>query len=61
MIEQDDLIIWSDQSWCYGYELWEYQHMSDDYVVVPESYPFYFELIESNTPYDYFLKEQYVS
>lgn len=31
----DDLIIWSDDTCCYRYELEEMGHMSDDYIVVP--------------------------
>lgn len=31
----DDLIVWSDNTQCYRYELHEMNHMSDDYIVIP--------------------------
>ena len=36
MSSSDDLILWSDGTWCFGYELHdEMTHMSDDYEVIP--------------------------
>lgn len=33
-MEQDDMAVWADGTWCYGHELHEMTHMSDDYEVV---------------------------
>jgi len=30
----EDLLMWSDGTWCYRYELSEMNHMSDDYRVI---------------------------
>ena len=30
-----DIIVWPDGTWCFRYELHEYTHMSDDYLVLP--------------------------
>ena len=40
----DDILRWSDGTWCYRYELGEMTHMSDDYEVITEDNPEY-ELI----------------
>ena len=34
MQEIEDVILWPDGTWCYRYELVEYGHTSDDYVVL---------------------------
>ena len=34
MQETEDVILWSDGTWCYRHELVEYGHMSDDYIVI---------------------------
>lgn len=34
MKEIEDVILWSDCTWCYRHELTEYGHMSDDYIVI---------------------------
>ena len=31
----EDLIVWSDNTQCYRYELHEMNHMSDDYIIIP--------------------------
>lgn len=31
----EDIFVWPDGTWCYRYEAPQYQHMSDDYIVVP--------------------------
>lgn len=36
MMSGEDIIVWADDTWCYRYELHEYMHMSDDYLVLPE-------------------------
>ena len=33
---QEDVIVWSDGSWCYRHELVEMTHKSDDYETLPE-------------------------
>ena len=35
VLSSEDVILWSDGTWCYRYELHEMTHMSDDYVVLP--------------------------
>ena len=51
MIKQtdlEDLILWPDNTWCYRYELYEMNHMGDDYEVL--SY--------DSDEYNKFFKEQ---
>ena len=51
MIKQtnlEDLILWPDDTWCYRYELYEMNHMGDDYEVL--SY--------DSDEYNKFFKEQ---
>lgn len=31
----EDIIVWADNTWCFRYELHEFNHMSDDYRVIP--------------------------
>jgi hypothetical protein len=33
-MDNEDLIVWADGTWCYRYELEEMTYMSDDYEVV---------------------------
>lgn len=33
-IKPDDLIVWADSTWCFRYELSQYNHMSNDYSVI---------------------------
>jgi hypothetical protein len=35
MSSSNDVIVWADGTWCFGYELQQMSHMSDDYEVVP--------------------------
>ena len=44
----EDLILWPDDTWCYRYELYEMNHMGDDYEVL--SY--------DSDEYNKFFKEQ---
>lgn len=34
-LDGEDLIVWPDDTWCYGYELHEMTHMGDDYERIP--------------------------
>lgn len=34
MIENEDICLWPDGTWCYGEDLDEYTWMSDDYEVI---------------------------
>lgn len=47
----EDLILWPDDTWCYRYELYEMNHMGDDYEVL--SY--------DSDEYNKFFKEQLAS
>lgn len=40
----DDLVIWPDGTKCMRYELPDFQHMSDDYEIVPHMTPRWHEL-----------------
>lgn len=42
----EDVILWSNQDWCYRYELYEMNHKSDDYVVIRVGSPHYEEFFE---------------
>ena len=33
-VDLEDVLVWSDGTWCYRYELWEMTHMSDDFSVL---------------------------
>lgn len=33
--DNEDVLVWPDETWCYRYELSEMNHMSDDYMVLP--------------------------
>jgi hypothetical protein len=33
--QERDIILWSDNTWCYRSELHTMTHMSDDYLVIP--------------------------
>lgn len=33
-VDIEDVILWSDSTWCYRYELHEMSHKSDDYEVL---------------------------
>lgn len=33
-ITSDDIVVWSDGTWCYGDELSQMTHMSDDYELL---------------------------
>lgn len=44
--DSEDLLIWADGTWCYRYELSEFNHMSDDYELVEfdsEAFATFFE------------------
>lgn len=47
----EDVCLWPDETWCYRYELYEMNHMGDDYEVLP---------YDSNK-YNKFFKEQLAS
>ena len=34
MRDMEDVLLWSDGTWCYRHELLEYGWMSDDYTVL---------------------------
>lgn len=33
-VDLEDVLVWSDGTWCYRYELCEMTHMSDDFSVL---------------------------
>jgi len=35
MTSKEDIILWSDNTWCYREELHEMNHMSDDFIIIP--------------------------
>jgi hypothetical protein len=37
----EDIYLWPDDTWCYRHELEQYQHMSDDYLLIPYGSLFY--------------------
>jgi hypothetical protein len=37
----EDIYLWSDNTWCYRHDLEQYQHMSDDYLLIPYGSLFY--------------------
>ena len=41
MSSSNDVILWSDGTWCFGYELQQMTHMSDDYEVIACDTPRY--------------------
>jgi len=34
-IDNEDIIVWADGTWCYRHDLEQMSHMSDDYLVLP--------------------------
>ena len=36
-MNKEDVLTWADGTWCYGHELDEMTHMSDDFQVLKES------------------------
>jgi hypothetical protein len=55
MLKQDfeDILLWSDDTWCYRYELSEMSHMSDDYFVLQFASTDWIKLLEKECPEDY--------
>lgn len=49
----EDILIWSDDTWCYRYELHEMNHMSDDYFVLQFASMDYIKFLEKEFPKDY--------
>lgn len=49
-MNNEDLIVWPDDSWCYAEDLEEYPWKSDDYVLVSKDDP----------KYDYWINCQYL-
>lgn len=49
-MNNEDLIVWPDDSWCYAEDLEEYPWKSDDYVLVSKDDP----------NYDYWINCQYL-
>ena len=33
-VDIEDVMVWSDGTWCYRYELGEFKHISDDYTTL---------------------------
>jgi hypothetical protein len=46
-VSSNDLLVWPDGSWCYGFELPEMGHMSDDCMRLAENSPAWSEALES--------------
>ena len=44
-LEMDDIFVWGCGTWCYRYEAWEMDHMSDDYEVLYFETPEYMQFI----------------
>lgn len=44
-MNQEDVCVWADGTWCYVYELQDYQHMSDDYFVLSEGSNEYYNFL----------------
>lgn len=51
-MNNEDLIIWPDNSWCYAEELEEYARKSDDYAIVSVDDPKYDYYLNCNCLYD---------
>lgn len=47
-LSQEDIMLWSDGTWCFRDELEEMTHMSDDYKV----------LLENSTEWELFLLKE---
>ena len=47
-MDDEDILVWSEGTWCYGYELCEMTHMSDDYLVLCYDTPEYNLFCEIN-------------
>ena len=41
MISSEAIVVWADGTWCYGAELSEMDHMSDDFKVYEPEHPDY--------------------
>lgn len=46
-INQEDLVVWPDGTFCHYHELSQMSHMSDDYEIVPAGTPRYEEITNS--------------
>ena len=51
-MNNEDLIVWPDNSWCYAEEVEEYPWKSDDYVLVSKDDPNYNYWINCQFLYD---------
>lgn len=51
-MNNEDLIVWPDNSWCYAEDLEEYPWKSDDYVLVSKDDPNYNYWINCQYLYD---------
>lgn len=51
-MNNEDLIIWPDNSWCYAEDIEEYPWKSDDYVLVSKDDPNYNYWINCQFLYD---------
>ena len=43
----EDIMLWSDGTWCYRYEVEEMTHMSDDYEILYMDSPMWLEIMEN--------------
>lgn len=55
-MNNEDLIVWPDNSWCYAENLEEYPWKSDDYVLVSKDDPNYNYWINCQYLYDEVMK-----
>lgn len=46
MTSDNDLIVWSDGTFCFRYDLAEYSWMSDDYYVLPFATKAYYQFLD---------------
>ena len=46
-MDSEDIFLWCDGVWCYRYELYEMNHKSDDYEVLPFESARYLKFIEN--------------
>lgn len=51
-MNNEDLVVWPDNSWCYAEDLEEYPWKSDDYVLVSADDPKYNYYLNCNFLYD---------
>lgn len=42
----EDIMLWSDGTWCYRYEVEEMTHMSDDYEILYMDSPMWIEIMK---------------